>query len=96
MPRRNSPSLYVVHPDTELTKGQDHGFLVVVIAVVCNVVTCPQSTVDNWVLAELEKEMATLSSVLAWEIPWTEEPGRLHSMGTQELDTVEQQQQLGE
>ena len=27
--------------------------------------------------------MATLSSVLAWEIPWTEEPGRLESMGLQ-------------
>jgi len=29
----------------------------------------------------LEKEMATLSSVLAWRIPWTEKPGRLQSMG---------------
>ena len=27
----------------------------------------------------LEKEMATHSSILAWEIPWTEEPGGLHS-----------------
>ena len=32
----------------------------------------------------LEKEMATHSSILAWEIPWTEEPGRLQSMGSQE------------
>ena len=31
---------------------------------------------------ELEKEMATHSSILAWEIPWTEEPGRLQSMGS--------------
>ena len=31
----------------------------------------------------LEEEMATHSSVLAWEIPWTEEPGRLQSMGLQ-------------
>ena len=31
----------------------------------------------------LEKEMATHSSVLAWEIPWTEEPGRLHSIELQ-------------
>ena len=30
----------------------------------------------------LEKEMATHSSVLAWRIPWTEKPGRLHSMGS--------------
>ena len=29
----------------------------------------------------LEKEKATHSSILAWKIPWTEEPGRLHSMG---------------
>ena len=29
----------------------------------------------------LEKEMATHSSILAWEIPWTEGPGGLHSMG---------------
>ena len=31
----------------------------------------------------LKKEMATHSSTLAWKIPWTEEPGRLHSMGWQ-------------
>ena len=31
----------------------------------------------------LEKEMATHSSILAWKIPWMEEPGRLHSMGSQ-------------
>ena len=30
----------------------------------------------------LEKEMTTHSSVLAWKIPWTEEPGRLQSMGS--------------
>ena len=33
----------------------------------------------------LEKEMATHSSVLAWRIPWTEEPGRLRSMGSQRI-----------
>ena len=37
----------------------------------------------------LEKEMATHSSILAWEIPWTEKPGELQSMGSQkELDTT--------
>ena len=36
----------------------------------------------------LEKEMATHSSILAWKIPWMEEPGRLQSMGSQELDTT--------
>ena len=33
----------------------------------------------------LEKEMATHSSILAWRIPWTEEPGRLQSMGLQRV-----------
>ena len=33
----------------------------------------------------LKKEMATHSSTLAWKIPWTEEPGRLHSMGSQRV-----------
>ena len=33
----------------------------------------------------LEKEMATHSSILAWEIPWTEETGRLQSMGSQRV-----------
>ena len=33
----------------------------------------------------LEKEMATHSSILAWKIPWTEEPGRLESMGSQRV-----------
>ena len=31
----------------------------------------------------LEKEMATHSSILAWQIPWTEEPGRLQFVGLQ-------------
>ena len=34
----------------------------------------------------LEKEMATHSSITAWRIPWTEEPDRLQSMESQQLD----------
>ena len=34
--------------------------------------------------------MAPYSSILAWRIPWTEEPGRLQSWGREELDTTEQ------
>ena len=37
----------------------------------------------------LGKEMATLSIIVAWRIPWTEERGRLQSMGLQESDTTE-------
>ena len=33
----------------------------------------------------LEKGMATHSSILAWEIPWTEEPGRIQSIGSQRV-----------
>ena len=43
----------------------------------------------------LDNEMATHSSFLAWEIPWTEESGVLHSTGSQRLghDSVTKQQQ---
>ena len=34
----------------------------------------------------LEKEMAIHSSTVAWKIPWTEEPGRLQSMGSQRVE----------
>ena len=36
----------------------------------------------------LEKEMETHSSILAWRISWSEEPGGLQSMGLQELDII--------
>ena len=37
----------------------------------------------------LEKEMAVYASILAWEIPWTEKPGGLQSMGSQESNRTE-------
>ena len=37
----------------------------------------------------LEKEMATHSSILAWKIPWTVEPGGLQSMGSEGSDMTE-------
>ena len=45
---------------------------------------------ETWVLSlgwedPLEKEMATHSSILAWKISWTEEPGGLQSMGSQRV-----------
>ena len=57
---------------------------------------------ETWVFLGQEdplgKEMATHSSILAWEIPWTEEPGGLRSMGSQTDRhnlAAEQQQQQG-
>ena len=47
-----------------------------------------QETCRVWSLGwedPLEKEMATHSSILAWRIPWTEEPGRLQSIGLQRV-----------
>ena len=38
----------------------------------------------------LEEDMATHSSILAWEIPWTEEPDRPQFLGRKELDMTEQ------
>ena len=38
----------------------------------------------------MKKGMATHTNILAWRIPWTEEPGRLQSLGLQESDTTEQ------
>ena len=49
-----------------------------------------QETQEMWVQSlswedPLEEEMATHSSILAWGIPWTEEPGRLQFMGSQRV-----------
>ena len=51
----------------------------------------PPAVQETWVQSlrqedPLEKEMATHSSTLAWKIPWTEEPGRLQSMGLQRVE----------
>ena len=53
----------------------------------------PPAVPETWVPSlgredPLEKSMATLSSILAWKIPWTEEPGGLQSTG-RKLDTTE-------
>ena len=48
--------------------------------------TMPETQVQSLGQEDLlEKEMATHSSILAWKLPWTEEPGRLQSMGSQRV-----------
>ena len=52
----------------------------------------PPAMQETWVEAlgqedPLEEEMATHSNIFAWEIPWTEEPGGLQSMGSQKSQT---------
>ena len=58
-----------------------------VLALVAQMVKCLPTVRETQVRSlgqedPLEKEMATLSSTLAWKIPWTEEPGGLQSMGS--------------
>ena len=53
-----------------------------------NAVQCKRHIFSPWVRKiTLEKEMTAHSSLLAWETPWTEEPGRLQSMGSQKSQT---------
>ena len=58
---------------------------------VAQLVKNPPAMWETWVQSLgredlLEKEIAAHSSILAWRIPWTEEPGRLQSMGLQRTD----------
>ena len=50
-----------------------------------------QEMKETWVRF-LEEEMVTHSSILAWRTPWTEEPGGLQSVGSQESDLTEHSQ----
>ena len=55
-----------------------------------NLSAMQETWVKSWVWEDpLEKGMATHSNFLAWRIPWTEEPGRLQSIGSQKLDNTE-------
>ena len=47
--------------------------------------TVRETRVQSLGREDLEKEMATNSSILAWKIPWMVEPGRLQSMGSQRV-----------
>ena len=55
-----------------------------------SVVKNPPAIQETWVPSPgwedpLEEEMATHSSILPWEVPWTEEPGRLEFIGSQRV-----------
>ena len=64
------------------------------VSLVAQMVKSLPAMQETWVQSlgwedHLEKEMATHASILAWTIQWTEEPGELQSMESQELDTTE-------
>jgi len=65
-----------------------HSYVEFIASLVAQMVKRMAAMQETWVRSlgwedPLEKEMATHSSTLAWKIPWTEEPGRLQSMGLQ-------------
>ena len=68
----------------------NHLLLLVELSLLAQMVKNPPAFKETWVRSlhwedPLEKEMATHSSTLAWTIPWTDEPGRLQSMGLQRV-----------
>ena len=79
-------------PDTHSPKKQ--AYYREMTSLVAQMVKSSPAMWETWVRSlgwedPLEEEMATHSSILAWRIPWIEEPGRLQSMGSQESDTTE-------
>ena len=72
-----------------------HALLALPLSLVAQVVKNSPSLWETWVLSlgweePLEESMAMYSSILAWRIPWTEEPCGLRSMGSRQSDMTEQ------
>ena len=66
------------------------GYMTLWASLVAQSVKYPPAMQETWVQSlgwedPLEKEMATHSRILAWRIPWTEEPGGLQSIGSQRI-----------
>ena len=83
----------LVHMALNSLFGSFPSFIIVLSSLVAQRVRNLPALQETWVQLlgqkdPLEKETETLSSILAWKIPWTQEPGRLQSMGSQELDTT--------
>ena len=71
-----------VSPSCHVTKGFKNIYLLQVLVAVCRIFISAHWLVSSW---HVEKEMATHCSILAWIIPWTEEPGGQRSMGSQRV-----------
>ena len=85
-----SKELSRVFSSTTVQKHQFFGAQRPLTSLVAQTVKRLPTTWETWVRSlgwedPLEKEMATHSSILAWKIPCTEEPGRLQSMGSQRV-----------
>ena len=80
--------LFIIHKPWILCFYFIYCYFLLLTSLVAQTVKCLPTIQETWVQSLgwedlLEKEMAIHSSILAWEIPWTEEPGRLPSMGSQ-------------
>ena len=77
--------------EEEIRKLPEKEFRIMIVKMVINLENKMEKMQEsiNKDLEELEKEMATHSSILAWRIPWTEELGGLQSTGRKESDTTE-------
>ena len=74
----------------KLTKLKFRNTLKYMGFLVAQMIKNPHATLETWVPSlgwddPLEEGMATQSSILAWRIPWTEEPGGLQSMGSKRV-----------
>ena len=70
----------------QLTSRYTYSWASLVVQVVKNLPAMQETQIKSLGQEDpLEKEKATQSSILAWRIPWTEEPGRLQSMGSQRI-----------
>ena len=78
------------------TQVQMHIILIILLygaSLVAQLVKNPPAMPETWVWSlgredPLQKEMAIRSNILAWEIPWTEEPDGIESMGSQTSDST--------
>ena len=77
-------------PGSGRSTGKGIGYPLQYSSLVAQLVKNPLAMQETWVQSldwedPLEKGMATHSSILAWRIQWTEEPGRVQSMGSQRV-----------
>ena len=78
--------MHLVYQWEDVFRGQEVGWASLVAQIVKNLPPKQETLVQSLGQEDpLEKGVANYSSILAWRIPWTEEPGRLQSMGLQRV-----------
>ena len=78
--------MHLVYQWEDVFRGQEVGWASLVAQIVKNLPPKQETLVKSLGQEDpLEKGVANYSSILVWRIPWTEEPGRLQSMGLQRV-----------